>query len=188
MDSTQTPKKRLVIYVTETAYNDIKGLAAAEKGSISSKAEEILMKGFVAISSTLNDKHSTAQTVTPEAIQESIIDVFTNLPDDKLEAISTRLIGILERHAPERLGKIQYTPALSPDIPKATVKTPGDSIQELAQRISDFLVKTGHSQRTFKQTFGLDITHLKKWKEGLIGMSPANREKFERVLAGGTTV
>lgn len=173
MDPQDKPKRRLVTYVTEEVYEQLVSESKLSKRSVSSIAEMKISQGM----SSSTEQHGPAH-ISEEKLKDSVVDTITNLPEENLQILADRLAQILNRHGPAQSGTYAKDSETFRKIKLDPQKT-----QDIATRMLSFINDRGLTQRSFKATYGIDITHIAKWKQGTKMMCSETFQRFEKILA-----
>jgi hypothetical protein len=150
--------------------------------SLAEKLSRILEKSMPAQTGTVQHVENS------EEMKSSVLEVISNLPDDNLQSLAEKLSRILEKSMPAQTGTVQHTSNQNTNIPIifSRFKKPNadkSKVLEIAVKLQTFMNKNNISQRTFKETFGVDVTHLSRWIQGTKGMSEEKIQKLELILS-----
>ena len=211
MQSSEKPKRRMVVYVSEDIFERLNVIAIKESRSISRVAEMKIASGLGINPDKLpppkNIPEQTGQdrsNIDQKEIQTSVIDVINNLPEENLSILAKKLENILShtgqyRSVPFRTEKARIDPdqnlffskqiGVSTEIVTEILKKGENNLtpsQKLAIQLNEFLQKSNLSQRLFKERFGVDITQMGKWVRGIKSMGPDTRKKIELILSSSS--
>lgn len=194
MQSPEKPKRRMVVYITEETYAQLQEIAGFENRSVSNVAERKILVGLRAgpdrTGPDLTENAPTRPDRTgkkPEDLKTSVINVLDNLPAESLVHLAEKLSRILDNSVPVQTGQDQNEPVVSgsnvENLHSDYVTEKQKKIIEIATRLSDFVQKNKFSQRSFRKTYGIDITNLRFWVTGERGMSFMMMDKLEIILS-----
>jgi hypothetical protein len=192
MHSPDTPKRRMVVYITEETFAELKAIAEVENRSVSNVAEGKIMSGLragpVLSGPALSKVELTGQAREDKKSDPVKVDysLFINeMPEDTLSILAEKLARILVRAGPVLSDPVRSCP--EKPIRKITTSNYSPErlaqIQEVAKKLNSFVVKNKFTQRTFKNTYNLDITSMRAWLEGCRGMSIDTIEKIEEIIS-----